>query len=147
MDDNGCCTICAHSYESHQNVTEFIRGRTESYEVPAMEIINKYSSEGQSVEKALDGIVAKIETLNAEMQVNIDKSIEYSNYLETFALTPVGVTKLNYIEELLRIENFKPIMKKCSKRIDMLKKMKQDEQSLNNLVNGKSLNPLADFEQ
>jgi predicted DNA-binding protein len=57
----------------------------------------------------VNGIIARIEDLNTEVQDNMTKSVEYSEFLDNLALRPVGKTKLTYIKELIDIESFKPL--------------------------------------
>ena len=54
------------------------------------------------------------------MNENITKSVQYSEFLDDLALRPVGKNKLNYIKELIDIENFKPLTERNDKKTKML---------------------------
>lgn len=68
----------------------------------------------------VNGIIKKIEDLNDEVNENMTKSVQYSEFLDDLALRPVGKNKLNYIKELIDIENFKPLTERNDKKIKML---------------------------
>ena len=77
----------------------------------------------------VNGIIARIEDLNTEVQDNMTKSVEYSEFLDNLALRPVGKTKLTYIKELIDIESFKPLTQRNDKKTKMLQEMLQQEES------------------
>ena len=64
----------------------------------------------------VNGIIKKIEDLNDEVNENMTKSVQYSEFLDDLALRPVGKNKLNYIKELIDIENFKPLTERNDKK-------------------------------
>jgi len=68
----------------------------------------------------VNGIIKKIEDLNDEVNENMTKSVQYSEFLDDLALRPVGKNKLNYIKELIDIEKFKPLTERNDKKIKML---------------------------
>jgi hypothetical protein len=68
----------------------------------------------------VNGIIKKIEDLNDEVNENMTKSVQYSEFLDDLALRPVGKNKLNYIKELIDIENFKPLTERNDKKTKML---------------------------